>query len=597
MPIVPKRGGPRQLRDISLGRIETAELPGIAQGTTLAQLDKIVQSGAKLGNVLLERQEKKKKENDDLAVNEAYLAFQASSGQSENEFNQIKAIDSEGMFSKWKTAQDENWKQASKNLTGDQRQSFDQLAGRYGLQQNARIAIRETTLHEQRIDDNFQASSAAASLNAFKEITRPTLFYENINEARRLNKTFLERQGLNETDIKTKDTLYFSKSVKEAIIMTSSLSLLRAEAWYEKALKDEELTTQDSLLVRSALDKRNKANDEETLLTWAQDQTDKLIQVHGENREAIFSQIEEQASGKKEVVLKKEANVRLIQIKEQKAEDQRAFRQDGKIIIDQSPNATEARKRVSFIMADHKTTIDTANKLDAYIKDVFEKPAGRRITNPSKLDELYTNINKTLAGIATPDEIISSPSDIDVRYGPHLSIPDRKAANDYLRNGGFFGKTAYNDLLQSFANMKETTVDKVRRDKETLTEFTAYLNYARPLLPPDKVVSPIELQRIAADFYIAGKAEGRTPRSGEFVTFFDALNDETYREAVQRGEGLIWLPYVDDDEETKKEAEQLIIEENAVRAIDLRPPYLNTEKNRSRIYKQKVMLLPTEGIQ
>jgi len=588
MPVIPTRTTSRGVSDINLGRVQATEIPGVGELTTLRQVDTIVKGGVNLADTLAARQEKRQKENRDLKVNEAFLSYQAAASQLETEFDQIKARDSEGMFLRWKAAQDKIYKNSSSDLNEDEAKHFDALAGKYGLQQNSRIAAREVSLHEKRVNDNYRASANAASINAYKELARPNLFYENINEARRLEKELLKRQGINETEIENKDQTYFSKAVKDAIIMTSSLSLPQAEAWYEKALNDEELLTNDSLLVRRALDKRKEGNDKEELLNWSQTQADRLIQTYGEDRGVIFEQIEKLTSGEREISLKEEVNARFKQIRDQTAENQRAFLKNGKGIIDQSLNSTEARQKVAFIMADSNATIDTANKLGDYINDVFEKPVGRKTTNPTKMDELYTNINKTLAGTAAPDEIISSSADIDVKYGPHLSISDNKAANEYLRNNGLFGKTAYKNLLQSFANMKEKTVDNIRKNKEDMAEFTAYLSYARPLLPPDKTVSPIELQKISADFFIAGERGGKTPRPADSIWFgIDEHENETYQEAAQRGEGLKWMPDLDHNEGLV--AKKLLTEENARRRKQGLPLYEDTERNRANIYKQRVV--------
>lgn len=593
MPVIPTRTTSRGVRDIDLGRLQAADLPGIGELTALRQVDALVKSGVKLADALAVRQEKRQKEDSDLRINEAFLSYQSASLQAENEFDQIKARDSEGMFSRWKKVQDGIYKNSSADLNEEERIRFDVLAGRYGLRQNARIATRESVLHNQRIDENYKASAIAASINAYKELARPELFYENINEARRLKKELLRRNGANETDIKNEDKFYFSKAVKDAVIMTSALSLPRAEVWYDKALKDGELTTRDALLVKNALDKRRNSNNDNLKLIWAQDTAKKLMRIYDGDQRAMNAKAEEIASGEDLTLLRKQNSIQIKQEEDQRAADQREIISSMKTTIEESLTANEAYSEINKIAGNEKYDAETIKFLRDYVDYLLVKRNSSKVTNPSKLDEVYTNINKTLAGTATPEEIISSASDIDVKYGPHLSISDNKAATEYLRNNGLFGKTAYNDILQSFANMKGKPVEEVRKSREDMKEFTAYLDYARPLLPPDKTVSPIELQKISAEFFRAGEREGKThrPEEGFFITGMDEFDEETYQEATQRGEGLYWTPKLSYNENLV--AQKLIAEENVRRARQLKAPIANTEKNRSLIYKQRIMLLPS----
>lgn len=591
MPTVTVRTTGRPIRDINLGRVTATELPGVGEQATLRQFDELVKTGAGLADTLLSRQEVKGQEKSDLAINEAKLAFEAGSRQKKLEIERRNPFQAEGSFTEFKQAQTKIWNQVTADLTPEQVETLSSRVASIALNDNSQIARFEAQAHNQRINENYKASSLAAKTRAFDFLTNKEEFDKNIAESIQLNDALLERQGIGEVERENAKKDSLSKSVSEGIVLLSAISRPRAEAWLDQALKDGELSTQDSLRVRSALDKRKSANEKSDRLVWAQNTMDKLIREHGENRAVVFDEIERMAEGEDEVVLKKEANTRFNQIAAQEAENQRAYLRDGKAIVDQSTNATEARANIAELMGDETATIDTANKLDSYIKETFEKIKGRDQTNPVSLDEVYTRINKTLAGTASPKEIIDSASAIEVEYAGELSPDDLKAATKYLRNNGFFGKTTYDDLLQSFSNMKEKSVSEVRENKEDMREFAAYINYARPLLPPDKVPSPITMQEISADFFRLGKAEGATfrPDANIFQTGLDEFSDDTYQEAAQRGEGLAWLPEL--GEEEAEIASKMIAEENALRRTQGKTPIADNDRNRSRIYKQRVMML------
>ena len=120
MPVIPTRTTSRGVSDINLGRVQATEIPGVGELTTLRQVDTIVKGGVNLADTLAARQEKRQKENRDLKVNEAFLSYQAAASQLETEFDQIKARDSEGMFLRWKAAQDKIYKNSSSDLNEDE---------------------------------------------------------------------------------------------------------------------------------------------------------------------------------------------------------------------------------------------------------------------------------------------------------------------------------------------------------------------------------------------------------------------------------------------------------------------------------------------
>lgn len=642
MPIIPKRGQSLTPQNINLGRVTTTEPPGIAEQTRLQQFDRIVSSGAKLADVFLKRKESRDKELSDLAVNEAILIFKAGSREAKLEIGQRTGQDVENSFSDFKKAQDKAYKNSIKGLTPDQVSQFNQLAGPIGLDDNTQIAAFQATAHNNRINQNYESSSFSAKTRAFDFITNKPVFDKNIAESIRLNDELLKRKGMDDVGREEVRKKLLSSSVSEGITLISAISADRAETWFNQSLEDGELSTQDSIKLRSMLDKRKNANEEENLLIWAQSNADHLIGAFGENREELFREIEKKTSGKNEVALKKEVGLRLKQISDQTEENQRALLKRGKEIIDNSLNATEARKQILSVTADRSAEIDTANKLNSYIENAFEKAKGRVQTNYSAQDSLYTRINKTFADTASNKEVISSVEQIEVEYAGKLSQADMKAAVAYYRNNGFFGKTAYTDLLQSFANMKESSIADVRKNKEAMKEFGAFLNYARPLLPPDKVVSPFDLQKLSSTFFIQGQKEGKTfsPEGSIWRTGFDNFADETYKEAVLEGEGLYWLPELRFEEsqiakkliadENKIRAsqgeglywspellfedvpidkqliadwlpelqsedvqipKQLIEDENKIRASQRLRPIIDNKKNREIIYKQRVMLL------
>jgi len=591
MPTIPIRTTAKSVQDINLGRIQSAEVPGVGEQQTLRQFDAIVKSGAALADTLLSRQETRKKEADDLIINEAKLAFIAASREKRLEIEQTPPNQANGLLAKFKRDQTSIWDQVTADLTPDQIKTFEPIASRIAVEDNIQVARFEANAHNVRIDENYKASSLAAKTRAFDFLTDKKEFDRNIAESIQLNDALLERQGVDEIGRRNFAKNSLSKSVAEGIVLLSSISAPKAEAWFDQSLKDGELSTQDSIRIKNALDKRKSANEKKDRLVWAQNKGDELIAKYGEKRAAIFKDIEENTSGEDEVALKKEMNIRLSQIASQQAEDQRAFIRNGKAIVDQSTNAVEARRNITELMGSEKATIDTADKLDRYIKKVFEKKTARSETNPAALDEVYTRINKTLSGTASPTEIIDSASMIEVEYADKLSAADLKAATKYLRGNGFFGRTTYNDLLQSFSDMKEKPVSEIRMNKEDMKEFVAYLNYARPLLPPDKTPSLFTMQQISADFFIQNKSEGKTFRPGEnfFETGFDEFSNETYQEAARRGEGLAWLP--DLSGEKAKTASRLIAKENVLRKEQGKSLIIDNERNRSMIYKQRVMKL------
>jgi hypothetical protein len=589
MPQIPIRTTARQVRDISLGRVEEkAALPGIGEQVQLRQFDALLRSGTDVAQFIFSRYDKKKREEDDLAANEAYLKYVGSSRQKELEFDQTKPPDSKGLFLRWKKEQDQIYENASAGLTEDQLKIFNVSAAKYGLETNTRIAGKERSLHEKRIRDNYEGSALAAETSAFDNLANQKLFYSNINEARNLQQERLRLDGVDEKKIQDKDKKYFSSAVRKGVLLMSAISYPRAEEWFDQALKDGELTTQDAIGLKADLSKRKKANQKREFTIQSQETLDKIFATEGIDQKIVFDFIRNNYEGDFEERLIKDSKTRFEEIKRQDAENQRKFLTQGKAIIDQSTNAVEARENVNFVMADPTATIATANTLDAYIDDVFVKPA-RKESDPFALQKGYELVNKNFQGIQTPEETIENAEQLIVMFKPKLSAPDLNKLVEFHRNGGLFGRTTYNDIVRSYEELTGKTRKDISQSKEQQAALNAYINMMAPRLPSDKVVNPFDLRKIGSGIITAVLEDpgGETPVKTVWKIGLGV--DETLEEAREKGRELQWLPILTDV--TYPMAKQALAAKNELLKERGLAPIPETDANLRVIFKMDVMRL------
>lgn len=593
MPQIPQKTQARTPGQVDLGREQDFDLPGISEQVLLKQFDKIAKNSGDLAKVFFARQDKKKGESDALAANSGLMEYYAANRQLENDLKQLNGADAEGMFIKMKNGSQRFYNSIVKNLTPDQKKIFDPEVISYDINVNTRVSVLEANKKSQWINDSYVAKSEAKMIQAQDNAgTNPQSFYQNLEESLSLEAERLKLNGIPKEKIETQGRITKSTSVKSGVLLMAVNSLPAAELWYEKAVKDKELMPFDKIALRASLDKMKTKKDKIDLRVKAQSATDKLIATYGEDRKTLFSIIEKQTSGVFEDELKKEVNVRLKQISDQTAENQRAFLSQGKGIIDQAANATEARNLVDFVMSDPNATIATAKTLESYIDATFVTPAGKRQTNPAKYQDFYTLINENMQGTATRDRIIRDSDDLSARIRPFTSIADEKKLIDFWRNKGFLGGTAYNEILQSFLDFENINKKEFLSDKffgvAPKVKYQKYLDYVVPRLPPDKALNDFDLRKLGSDFYLLKEGEVFVPDAPFTSAGFDEFEDMNYEEAKEKGLELVWLPG-----ELKgnalNQAKQLLAQENAERKSLGKSAIKENDIILRELYKEQVM--------
>ena len=513
----------------------------------------------------------------------------AASRQFEGDLNQLKGAEAEGMTSRMKEEQSKIYQNSTADLTEDQKKIFDNEITPRALNTNIRVSGRERQIKEQRIRDNFEGKSISLTVQALDNYKRPQLFYQDLEEASRLKNERLKLDGVDENLIKEKDRVFKSQTVREAITRISTESLESAELWFKEASKKKELTFNDSFELKVMLDKRKNAKDKIDLQVKVQTSLDKLFADNGVDQKTILDLIREKTSGEFEEALISGAKVRFKERSDQDAENQRKFLSHGKVIIDQTANASEAVDLVDFIMSDPNASIATAKTLQGYIDAEFVTPDNKRKTNPAKLQEAFTRINKTFQGIASQKEVLDNSDQIIAEYKRHLSSPDLKKIMDFHRKGGFLGGNTYESVLKSFSDLEGKTPREISKDDDLKFRFNQYLDHVIPRLPSDKAVSDFDLRTIGSGFFIS--EEGETPTPNE--AFFGLGLDETYQEAQEAGRDLFWLPTeVLEDENAKRVARQLLIQENEIRKAAGKSAIVENDLVLLELYKEQVLRFP-----
>lgn len=578
MPTIPQRTTARPLPSPNLGR-ETAAIPGIGEQVQLQQFDRIVQSGTQLADTLLARKETRDREASDLKVNEGKLAFMAASRESFLEIEQLTPQQAEEAATGYKKRQDEIYKNSIADLSPEEVERFDNLVAPIAFEYNAKAAKFAAESHNKRILQNYNASAEAEELMAYDSVANRPVFNEHMESSWGFRDEVLRLGGANETARANEKKKFISSSLKQGISLMAPLSLSNAEDWLKQSMDDGQLLPQHERQLTAALDKYKSAQNADEMLVWSQNTIDSLVDVHGRDQKTIFDDIERNYSGKQETALKNEYKIRTAQESAQDAANQRSLKQRAKAITDDSVTRNEAWLKVNELMADPSATPETAKQAGSYIDFKFEKSAGKRKTNTRILDEVYTRINKTFNQTAKPNEIIDSVEEMLLEYSDRLSPTDQKNASDYYRNGGFFGRTAYNDLLNSYAGMIGKTPTELKKDTGLMTGFADFIEYSRMRLDPEKAASPFDIQKIGAQYLQLEEVEGRIPS--------DIIFGTDYQDAVKEGREDSWVPTL--RAEHTSEAKTALAAVNAERSSQGLPPIPVTQRNLSVAYKLRIL--------
>ena len=352
------------------------------------------------------------------------------------------------------------------------------------------------------------------------------------------------------------------------------------------------MTTPDAIRLKGVLDKAQTGADENALLSKVQNRADDLIDRHGDDKAVLFSEIEKTTSGEEEKLLKKETNARLTQIKEQEAQIQRKFINRGKVIVDESSNYTEAIKSIVSFTSQADVSLETSKSLRAYANDRFLKTGVRKVSDPFAMNEAFVLVNKNRQGTANPtkNEVIENVEQLIVRFSPRTTPGDMQKIVTYWNNGGSFNKTGYDMLLQSFSSMNSLSKADLIEDKDKMGDFNRYLDFVIPVLPSDKAINPLDLNKLTSAFLLEDQSgETLRPGSSIFETgLFSDKENENLEDADKAGRGGAWLPVL--DEEKEEEVKKMIALENEDRRERNEPLIEDSELSRQIFYKQMIML-------
>jgi hypothetical protein len=594
MPRIPVRTEGVVPGQVSLGRQTAAELPGVGEQVFLRQLTEVVEKGAPIAQGLLARQEAREKEKNDLEINEGKLDFMQQSRQLLQDLQQTRPQDAPGVFNSGKKGQDKIYKQVTANMNPDVIERFDQVIASYATEFNVSTAKLQAGLEKQRILDNFEGSKQMSTINAMDNFGNDDRFKKYRDEALVANSELQRLNGVGEKQREADGIKLKSSLTSDRIRLMSGISLPNARRLLDQALEDGDLTSPDSFKLSAFLNKAQVGAEKKAVLAEMQPAVDDLWDKHNGQVGPIFKELEQTYSGEKEKVGKELTRSKEGQESLQRSQNQVQFGFKMKSIVDDSPNKTEGKINLEdFISRSPTMTISTANNGRSYLENKY-KVTPRTVSDPLAVNEAYVLIDKNRQGTADPakGEIIENAEQLTVMFSPRTTPGDMKKILDYHRNGGLFNKTGYETMLQSFADIKGVSRADLRQDEDDMKKFNEFLDFVIPRLPSDKAINPLDLSKLTSAFMLQG-SEGETliPGSSIFETgLFDDIADETYEEAEERGEGIFWLP--DLDEEKDKMAADMLAKENEERSKAGAPLFEDSEKNRKIIYKNRVMLLP-----
>ena len=595
MPEIPQKTQALTPREANLGREQAFDLPGISEKQMLQQFGDIAKSGTDLIKIFSARQDKKKKEDDDLAVNEAYMGYVAAMRQSEQELYALKGAEAQGVTTKFKHKAEKIYRNSTVDLTEDQRKIFDPEVIRYDVNANPRMAIYERDAHQKRIRDNLEGKAISLTVQALDNYKNKVLFYRDINEARQLKSERLRLDGVNENKIKEADRVFLSHSVRAAIEQTARESLPRAKIWFNEAKKDGQFTIKDRNNLEDEFKDAGKRDRKEQTELIAQTWFDTLK----ENNEFVDKKLFREDAvkrTKKNPALRKAMFAQVDSYdkrqKDQHATNQRAIIEQVKVLIDMSENFDAANHQINVSTFGRDSDPETVRILRNYLKTQKITGSENVKTKSASLQEGFTLINKNIQGTAQPHEVINSYNELVARLSHLVSPPDMKKLLDFKRNGGFLGRNTYDSIFDSYVRLIEEPSELVKKDKTKQEDFARYLDYIIPRLDPEKVVNDFDLNTIGAGYFMLGK-EGTVfvPDAPLWSAGFDELIEENYFEAKEKGRELSWLPG-ELDEAQLNLARQILAQENDERRALGKSAIKETGRILRELYKEQIMRLP-----
>jgi hypothetical protein len=588
MPRIPVRTEGAVPGQVSLGRQTAAELPGVGEQVFLRQLTDVVEKGGAVAQNLFARQEAREREKNDLDVNEGKLDFMQQSRQLLQDLQQTLPRDAPGVFSSGKKGQDKIYRQVTANMNPDVIERFDQAIAPYATEFNVSAAKLQTDLEKKRILDNFEGSKQMATINAMDNFGNDDRFKKYRDEALVTNSEFQRLNGVGEKQREADGIKFKSSLTSDRIQLMSGVSLPNARRLFNQALEDGDLTASDSFKLSAFLTKAQNGVEEKAVLSEMQPVVDNLWDKHNGQVGPVFKELEQKYSGKREKVGKELTKSKEGQESLQRAQDQVQFGSSMKSIVDNSQNKTEAKINLEdFISRSRTMTINTANNGRSYLTNKY-KVTPRTVSDPFAMNEAFVRVNKTFQGTATEEEKIHNVDQLLFEYSSKATPGDLNKLADFFRNKGFFNRTAYNNILESYAHMLGKPTSELIVNEKDMIEFNVYLDDIIPRLPPDRAVNLFDLREEAQRFLFS-KAEGTSfdPKSTIWESW-TGLFDETHVEAVLNGRGDSWLPNElsrEWDEKMKNEIETL----NRDRAKQGLRLYEDTPLSRKILFKEAVM--------
>jgi hypothetical protein len=305
-----------------LGRLSAADAPGIETQSQLRQLSALSKTLGALGPALLARQEKLKKERDDLNISEANLAFKNAVNQQIINYEALRGKDTEGVANSLKNDFITFENQIGDTLTPDQKEAFQRSVAPYKANSLYRVSRFERQSHEKRVRSNYDGQSAADTSAALENYNNPSAFYEFLDKATLAKTRRLELDGVDENLISESSKQFRSNTLASAITRMATDSLKTGELWFEKAKKDKELSFNDEFKLTQYFDRAKKAAKKNNIDTEAQLILDKLISDRGDDRGVITQHIRDNYLGEMRDELVRRFDARHTEKREIEAETQ-----------------------------------------------------------------------------------------------------------------------------------------------------------------------------------------------------------------------------------------------------------------------------------
>ena len=150
MPNIPRNLEVQLPRSTALERVSATDVPGIESQSQLHQISAVAKTLGALGPALLARQEKLKKERDDLGISEADLAFKNAVNQQIINYETFRGRNTEGVSKRLREDFTTFENQIGGTLSPEQNEVFRATIAPYKANSLYRVSRFERQSHDRR---------------------------------------------------------------------------------------------------------------------------------------------------------------------------------------------------------------------------------------------------------------------------------------------------------------------------------------------------------------------------------------------------------------------------------------------------------------